>query len=66
MKNNIEMFLNEKVKIITVVIFKNGRKINTRYRGTLIEDGNMIIILKEIDGTIVTINKKHIKRIEKI
>jgi hypothetical protein len=56
--------LNKKVKVITMVLFNSGRKIKTDYVGTLLEDRHQVIIIKELDGTKVSIHKKHIKRVE--
>ncbi len=56
--------LGKYVRIITKVIFRNGREINTRYFGTLIEIDSNHVVLKENDGNIVDIKLKHLKRIE--
>lgn len=63
---NYGLFINEKVRVITMVLFRNGRKINTHYIGHLVTYNNVEITLKELDGTQVVINRKHIKRIEKL
>lgn len=56
--------LNKKVRVITVVVFKNGRKIKTEYVGTLLSAKNEFIIIKESDMNYANVHKKFIKRIE--
>lgn len=57
-------YLNKSVRIISKVIFRNKREINTRYFGIVIKIEKDYIVLKESDGHIVNIQLKHIKRIE--
>lgn len=59
-------YLNKKVRVITMVLFRNGRKINTHYIGIITSIENQEIFLKEVDGKNVPILKKHIKRIEEV
>ena len=59
-------YLNKKVRVITMVLFRNGRKINTHYIGVVTAVESQEIFLREIDGKDVSIMKKHIKRIEEI
>lgn len=63
---NIERLMNKKIKVITMVMFKNGRKIKTDYIGILISEDPFAITIKELDLTEVRIQKKFIKRIEEI
>lgn len=49
-----------------MVLFRNGRKINTHYIGLITAVENHEIFLKEVDEKVVSIMKKHIKRIEEI
>lgn len=63
--NDYGLLIDEKVRVITMVLFRNGRKINTHYIGHLITYSNIDITLKELDGTQVRISRKHIKRIER-
>ena len=63
MKNYVEL-LNKEVRIITLVVFGNGRKIKTEYVGKLIENYNESITIQEKDNTSVRIRKNRIKRIE--
>lgn len=63
---NIERLMNKKIKVITMVMFKNGRKIKTDYIGILISEDSFAITIKELDLTEVRIQKKFIKRIEEI
>lgn len=57
-------YLNKNVRIISKVIFRNKREINTRYFGIVIKIEKDYIVLKENDGHIVNVQLKHIKRIE--
>ena len=63
---NYNYLINKKVRVITMVMFKSGRKIKTDYIGELIKNYNTMIDIKELDGTRVTIEKRYIKRIEEI
>ena len=65
MKNYVEL-LNKEVRIITLIVFSNGRKIKTEYIGVLIKNHEESIVIKEKDNTSVIIGKKRIKRIEEI
>lgn len=58
--------LNKKVKVITMIMFQNGRKIKTDYIGILTKEDGFALTIKELDGNKVRIPKKHIKRIEEI
>lgn len=49
-----------------MVMFKNGRKIKTDYIGILEDNYMNMIVIKELDGTRATIQKKYIKRIEEL
>ena len=56
--------LFRRVRVNTMVHFKNGRKVNTQYIGLLLFNEEDCIVIEEADKTRATINKKHIKRIE--
>ena len=56
--------LKKMVRVITVITFKNGRKIKTDYLGHLVREGFDFIIIKELDGKEIKVFKKYIKRIE--
>lgn len=57
-------YINKYVRVITKVIWKNGREINIRYFGTVKSFDNEHLVLIENDGHVVDIKTKHIKRIE--
>lgn len=61
---NYKELLNKNVRVITVVFFTNGRKIKTEYIGIMFKNSNTEITLRELDGTLVSVQKKFIKRIE--
>ena len=61
-----ETYLNKNVRVITMILFRSGRKINTTYFGVVDSIKGHQIILIEKDGQKVYISKKHIKRIEEI
>ena len=61
---NYKELLNKNVRVISVVFFTNGRKIKTEYNGILFKNSNTEITLRELDGTLVSVQKKFIKRIE--
>jgi hypothetical protein len=63
---NYKDLLNKQVRVVTMVLFRSGRKIKTDYLGKLIVDYDHAIIILELDGTKVSIHKRHIKRIEEI
>jgi hypothetical protein len=65
MINYVEL-LNKKVRVITVVMYNNGRKIKTEYIGTVLSNKDNFIVIKESDLTYANIHKKFIKRIEEI
>lgn len=65
MINYVDM-LNKKVRVITMIMFLNGRKIKTDYIGVLTKVDGFALTIKELDGNEVRIPKKHIKRIEEI
>lgn len=58
--------LNKKVRVITMIMFRNGRKIKTDYIGVLTKEDGFALTIKELDSNEVRIPKKHIKRIEEI
>lgn len=57
-------YIGKHTRVITKVIFRNGRQISTRYFGTVLEVNEKEIILKEADNNITKILLRHIKRIE--
>lgn len=65
MINYVDM-LNKKVRVITMIMFQNGRKIKTDYIGVLTKEDGFALTIKELDGNEARIPKKHIKRIEEI
>lgn len=61
-----EDYLNKEVRVITKMIFRNGREVNIKYFGTVIKCIEKGILILEKDGNKEFINSKHIKRIEQI
>lgn len=57
-------YINKYVRVITKVIWQNGREINIRYFGIVKDYNEEHIVLVENDGHVVDIKTKHIKRIE--
>lgn len=60
-----QSYLNEFVRIISVVVFRNGRIIKTEYFGTLINETEHLITVKENDNKIIDVQKRFVKRVEK-
>lgn len=52
------------VRVISVVVYRNGRLIKTEYYGDLIDIEDNHIVLREKDFTIVKVEKRFIRRIE--
>ncbi len=59
-----ENLFRRHVRVISVVVYRNGRLIKTEYYGTLIDIEDDVIILREKDYTVVRIEKRFIRRIE--
>lgn len=59
-----EKLFKKQVKVISVVVYENGRLIKTEYYGELIDIEDNLIVLREKDLTIVKVEKRFIKRIE--
>lgn len=57
------MFKN--VRVISVVVYKNGRRIKTDYFGKLINETINTITIVEEDGKEINIEKRFIKRVDR-
>lgn len=59
-----EKLFKKQVRVISVVVYKNGRLIKTEYYGELVDIEDDHIVLREKDMTIAKVEKRFIKRIE--
>lgn len=59
-----EKLFKKQVRVISVVVYKNGRLIKTEYYGELVDIEDNHIVLREKDMTIAKVEKRFIKRIE--
>lgn len=59
-----EKLFKKQVRVISVVVYKNGRLIKTEYYGELVDIEDDRIVLREKDMTIAKVEKRFIKRIE--
>lgn len=59
-----EKLFKKQVRVISVVVYKNGRLIKTEYYGELVDIEDNHIVLREKDMTIAKVDKRFIKRIE--
>ena len=59
-----EKLFKKQVRVISVVVYKNGRLIKTEYYGELVDIEDDHIVLREKDMTIAKVKKRFIKRIE--
>ena len=59
-----EKLFKKQVRVISVVVYKNGRLIKTEYYGELVDIEDDHIVLREKDMTIAKVQKRFIKRIE--
>lgn len=62
--NRYSNYLNKQVRIISVVVYRNGRVTKTEYYGKLIEETDKQLIIIEHDDKKVTINKRFVKRVD--
>lgn len=59
-----EKLFKKQVRVISVVVYKNGRLIKTEYYGELVDIEDDRIVLREKDMTIAKVEKRFIRRIE--
>lgn len=59
-----EKLFKKQVRVISVVVYKNGRLIKTEYYGELVDIEDDHIVLREKDMTIAKVEKRFIRRIE--
>lgn len=59
-----EKLFKKQLRVISVVVYKNGRLIKTEYYGELVDIEDDHIVLREKDMTIAKVEKRFIKRIE--
>ena len=57
-------YINTEIRVISVVIYRNGRTIKTEYFGKLIKETKNTIRIVERDGKEITIQKRFIKRVD--